>query len=711
MGVEVENFSPDTTVAPALDHSLPVEEELQTDTPVVIAETSEPPVAAEATEAATEATEEIVATAAIPVETSSPTRGIPRLEKKESRLPLPGSRLPRKSSIPTLSSDNTSPIRSIPTPKASKLSLVTPKLAASGLRKPSPNASPIRSPGLSPGLKSQSSSGSLRSPLTPTRTGLPLPRSPISAGTGQRSASVSAATLPKTLQRPSSYSNLLVNKKGSGLPTLTRSPVRESTRSVSVSGASGLARATTQPTPQPKRSAPAPAKIPASRRVVSTAVTTAPETMSAKTTSTIRAPIRVRSFQAPLQSLQSQAPKPLTPRLATVFPKAPPVSTTPKLAAPGSIKVPKRAPRSSIAPVEEPAPQGNKHERAMASSQALREQIKAARAARRESNAANLVGNGNGSGSGNGGDWPQIVIAGTDDKKQDDDEEAERLENAEEDEESDYEHPFGPEWSRKKPAKQEEETPKGLIIRPGGILDLTAKNMQEFTEETLGETDTLMVKVLLLQRNSLTMFSPCIKTFRGLYTLDLSCNSLKGEEYLNVEMEFPYLKTLLLHTNYIESLAAVVKYIEAPRLNYLDVHANKLKSFPDDLSKRYGSLTTFVASDNKIETVSVEGLEGIQIVDLMNNSIGQLPPELGLLEGKGLRELRVLGNLFRVPRRNIVERGTEAILEWLRERIPVRVEEVEDDDEESVEKKEEEVKDIKEDGWDVVGRDEEASSD
>ncbi|KAF3207666.1 hypothetical protein TWF192_005509 [Orbilia oligospora] len=433
--------------------------------------------------------------------------------------------------------------------------------------------------------------------------------------------------------------------------------------------------------------------------------------MSAKTTSTIRAPIRVRSFQAPLQSLQSQAPKPLTPRLATVFPKAPPVSTTPKLAAPGSIKVPKRAPRSSIAPVEEPAPQGNKHERAMASSQALREQIKAARAARRESNAANLVGNGNGSGSGNGGDWPQIVIAGTDDKKQDDDEEAERLENAEEDEESDYEHPFGPEWSRKKPAKQEEETPKGLIIRPGGILDLTAKNMQEFTEETLGETDTLMVKVLLLQRNSLTMFSPCIKTFRGLYTLDLSCNSLKGEEYLNVEMEFPYLKTLLLHTNYIESLAAVVKYIEAPRLNYLDVHANKLKSFPDDLSKRYGSLTTFVASDNKIETVSVEGLEGIQIVDLMNNSIGQLPPELGLLEGKGLRELRVLGNLFRVPRRNIVERGTEAILEWLRERIPVRVEEVEDDDEESVEKKEEEVKDIKEDGWDVVGRDEEASSD
>ncbi|KAF3319588.1 hypothetical protein TWF173_000204 [Orbilia oligospora] len=708
MGVEVENFSPDTTIAPALDHSIPVEEELQTDAPVVIAETSEPPVAAEATEAATEAMEETVATATVPVEASSPTRGIPRLEKKESRLPLPGSRLPRKSSIPTLSSDNTSPTRSIPAPKASKLSLVTPKLAASGLRKPSPIASPIRSPGLSPGLKSQSSSGSLRSPLTPTRTGLPLPRSPIGAGTGQRSASVSTATLPKTLQRPSSYSNLLVNKKGSGLPTFTRSPVRESTRSVSVSGASAPARATPQLT-QPKRATPTPAKIPASRRVVSTAVTTAPETASAKTTSTVRAPVRVRSFQAPLQSLQSQAPKPLTPRLATVFPKAAPVSTTPKLAAPGSIKVPKRAPRSSIAPVEEPASQGNKHERAMASSQALREQIKAARAARRESNAANLVGNGNG--SGNGGDWPQIVIAGTDDKKQgSDDEDAERPENAEEDEESDYEHPFGAEWSRKKPEKQEEETPKGLSIRPGGILDLTAKDMQEFTEETLGGTDTLMVKVLLLQRNSLTMFSPCIKTFRGLYTLDLSCNSLKGEEYLNVEMEFPYLKTLLLHTNYIESLAAVVKYIEAPRLNYLDIHANKLKSFPDDLSKRYGSLTTFVASDNKIETVSVEGLEGIQIVDLMNNSIGQLPPELGLLEGKGLRELRVLGNLFRVPRRNIVERGTEAILEWLRERIPVRVEEIEDDDEEGGEKKEE-VKDIKEDGWDVVGRDEEASSD
>lgn len=339
----------------------------------------------------------------------------------------------------------------------------------------------------------------------------------------------------------------------------------------------------------------------------------------------------------------------------------------------------------------------------MASSQALREQIKAARAARRESNAANLVGSGNGS------DWPQIVIAGIDDKKQDDDEDLERPDNVE-GEESDYEHPFGPEWSRKKPVKQEEEVSKGLTIRPGGILDLTAKNMQDFTEEVLGETDTLMVKVLLLQRNSLTTFSPCIKTFRGLYTLDLSCNSLKGEEYLSVEMEFPYLKTLLLHTNYMESLDAVVKYIDAPRLNYLDVHANKLKAFPDNLSKRYGSLTTFVASDNKIETVSVEGLEGVQIVDLMNNSIGQLPPELGLLEGKGLRELRVLGNLFRVPRRNVVERGTEAILEWLRERIPVRVEEVERDNEEEEggEKKEE---GVKEDGWDVVGRDEGPSED
>ncbi|KAK6346232.1 hypothetical protein TWF730_010562 [Orbilia blumenaviensis] len=699
MGVEVENFSPDRELAPALDHALPVEEELQTDAPIV-------------TTAVEESSDSVAATAEdpVPTETASPSRELPRPDKKESRLPLPGSsRLPRKSSIPALAS----PTRSIPAPKASGLSLVTPK--AGSLRKPSTNASPIRSPGLSPGLKSQSSSGSLRSPLTPTRTGLPLPRSPISAG-GQRSASVSASTLPKTLQRPSSYSNLLVNKKSSGLPTLTRSPVREPTRSASVSGASVPARATPQPTPQPKRTALTPAKIPASRRSVSTAVTTPSAPTPAKSTPVARAPLRVRSFQAPLQSQQSQSPKPLTPRLATVFPKAaPPVSATPKLAAPGSIKVPKRGPRPSILPTEEPAA-GNKHERAMASSQALRDQIKAARAARRESNAATLVGNSNGNGGGSsngaGTDWPQIVIAGVDDKKPEDDDELEgheRHEGAEEDEESDYEHPFGPEWTRKKPAKQEEEVTKGLPIRPGGILDLTAKDMQDFTEEVLGETDTLMVKVLLLQRNSLSTFSPVIKTFRGLYTLDLSCNSLKGEDYLSVEMEFPYLKTLLLHTNYMESLDAVVKFIDAPRLNYLDVHANKLKAFPDNLSKRYGSLTTFVASDNKIENVSVEGLEGVQVVDLMNNSIGQLPPELGLLDGKGLRELRVLGNLFRVPRRNVVERGTEAILEWLRERIPVRVEEVEDDNEEDGEKKLEQAKDAKEDGWDVVERDEGAS--
>jgi len=57
----------------------------------------------------------------------------------------------------------------------------------------------------------------------------------------------------------------------------------------------------------------------------------------------------------------------------------------------------------------------------------------------------------------------------------------------------------------------------------------------------------------------------------------------------------------------------------------------------------------------------------LEELDLRDNEIGKLPPELGLLP---LDVLLVDGNIFRVPPRRVWEReGTKGLLSWLRGRI------------------------------------------
>jgi len=70
-----------------------------------------------------------------------------------------------------------------------------------------------------------------------------------------------------------------------------------------------------------------------------------------------------------------------------------------------------------------------------------------------------------------------------------------------------------------------------------------------------------------------------------------------------------------------------------------------------------------------------DSVRGLQVLDVSNNNIDSLPPKLGLLGteshgsgGSALRRLEVAGNSFRVPRWEIVAKGTEAVLEWLKKK-------------------------------------------
>lgn len=118
-------------------------------------------------------------------------------------------------------------------------------------------------------------------------------------------------------------------------------------------------------------------------------------------------------------------------------------------------------------------------------------------------------------------------------------------------------------------------------------------------------------------------------------------------------------------------LASLPDELEAlPRLQSITLSFNRFKTFPDVLY-RIPTLETILISTNQIG--SIDPLQLIKLtklssLDLQNNDLLQIPPELGNCES--LRSLNLEGNPFRNPRAAILAKGTAAVLEYLRGRIP-----------------------------------------
>ncbi|XP_023618645.1 leucine-rich repeat-containing protein 40 isoform X2 [Myotis lucifugus] len=103
------------------------------------------------------------------------------------------------------------------------------------------------------------------------------------------------------------------------------------------------------------------------------------------------------------------------------------------------------------------------------------------------------------------------------------------------------------------------------------------------------------------------------------------------------------------------------------KLTFLDL---RFKILPEVLY-RISTLETILISNNQVGSVNPEKLkimENLVTLDLQNNDLLQIPPELG--NCVNLRTLLLDGNPFRVPRAAILMKGTAAILEYLRDRIP-----------------------------------------
>ena len=174
-------------------------------------------------------------------------------------------------------------------------------------------------------------------------------------------------------------------------------------------------------------------------------------------------------------------------------------------------------------------------------------------------------------------------------------------------------------------------------------------------------------------------------------SVDLSKNAFAAVPE-NLREIMPEMTELNMSANRIESLPGWIGELGA-NLQYLNFGNNKLASVPSELSRcpnlrevalPYNRLTeipeclyqcekleTLILCGNQIAEIDVPGLkrlERLAILDLQNNNIANVPAELGLMTQ--LRALSLEGNAFRVPRPQIMVKGTEAILSYLRDRIP-----------------------------------------
>ncbi|OJD15798.1 hypothetical protein AJ78_03978 [Emergomyces pasteurianus Ep9510] len=248
-------------------------------------------------------------------------------------------------------------------------------------------------------------------------------------------------------------------------------------------------------------------------------------------------------------------------------------------------------------------------------------------------------------------------------------------------------------------------------IKSGGVLDRSSTDLADLDpaelEPLLGSSTA--IKCLYLHHNRFHTFptSGLSLLSHTLTDLDLSHNPFSSSAttpLISTLLSLPNLQNLTLSSAGLTTLEPLQRHLSAPHLTFLDVSNNRLSGALPYIRHSYPALITFLVSDNQIESLEFEAVRGLQVLDVSNNSIASLPPRLGLLGTEGsncgaasgagvgvggggggtgnskgggtaagtttcLRRLDVAGNCFRVPRWQVVSKGTEAVLEWLKNRI------------------------------------------
>lgn len=219
-------------------------------------------------------------------------------------------------------------------------------------------------------------------------------------------------------------------------------------------------------------------------------------------------------------------------------------------------------------------------------------------------------------------------------------------------------------------------------LKSGGTLDRSYSEMTDLTVDQLKMLPSQDIRCLYLQHNEIPSFpAPALVMLaEGLVELDLSNNPFNGADLLSSPIELPKLQSLNLNATRLTTLDPLLSNLIAPSLTFLDISHNRLNGPLPEIRKTFPELKSFIASDNLFESLTFEAAQGLQVLDVSNNNLDSLPPKIGLLgaerspqnwgNGSALRRFEVAGNKFRVPRWQVVAKGTDSVLEFLRDRVP-----------------------------------------
>ena len=175
----------------------------------------------------------------------------------------------------------------------------------------------------------------------------------------------------------------------------------------------------------------------------------------------------------------------------------------------------------------------------------------------------------------------------------------------------------------------------------------------------------------IFSQNYLTEFPTNLEPIiEKLFELNLSNNRIKDDLPGSILEKGTHLQYLNFSNNQLTKIPTEISNLG--NLREICLSFNKFREIPASL-QACEKLETLLINDNQIQEIDVEGLRKLKllaVLDLSNNDIQQVPPELGTLTQ--IRSLQLEGNSFRVPRPQILVKGTQSIMSYLRDRIPTK---------------------------------------
>ncbi|KAK3427026.1 hypothetical protein EUGRSUZ_F03334 [Eucalyptus grandis] len=213
----------------------------------------------------------------------------------------------------------------------------------------------------------------------------------------------------------------------------------------------------------------------------------------------------------------------------------------------------------------------------------------------------------------------------------------------------------------------------GLNVVPSEVWeggDLVKVSLSKNSIEELPSQLSLCasLQTLILSRNKIKEWpGEILKPLTKLSCLKLDYNCL-GQIPPDGFQAVSMLQILDLSGN-AASLPRSPAFLCLQQLQELYLRQMRLQEFPSDiLSLTHLKILDLGQNSLQIIPEEIGTLTTLTELDLSNNNIPSLPPQLGFLEDS-LQALRLEGNPLRSIRRTILDKGTKAILKYLKDKI------------------------------------------